>query len=146
MAGVQLVDIEKTYAAVTAVPRLDLTIEDGGFLVLPDPSGCGRTTTMRMIAGLEEITSGHIMIAGGRIDDKPPEARDIAMMFRNCGLCPHMTVRQNIDDPFDLRGADRTTRTRRVQETAGKVGLDALLAGAPPNSRTGSGSGWRWPG
>lgn len=131
MAEVRLVDIEKKYGAFLAVPKLNLTIHDGEFLVLLGPSGCGKTTTMRMIAGLEDITSGDIMIKGERINDKPPKDRDIAMVFQNYGLYPHMTVRQNIEYPLKLRGMDKAARKARVQETAEKVELDALLERRP---------------
>lgn len=131
MAEVRLVDIEKRYGAFLAVPQQSLTIEDGEFLVLLGPSGCGKTTTMRMIAGLEEITSGEIQIAGERVNDKPPKDRDIAMVFQNYGLYPHMTVRQNIEYPLKLRGVDKPTRNKRVQETADKVELGALLDRRP---------------
>ena len=131
MAEVRLVDIEKRYGAFLAVPQQSLTIENGEFLVLLGPSGCGKTTTMRMIAGLEEITSGDIMIAGERVNDKPPKDRDIAMVFQNYGLYPHMTVRQNIEYPLKLRGVDKATRAKRVQETADKVELGALLDRRP---------------
>ena len=127
MAEVRLVDIEKKYGNFLAVPKQSLTIHDGEFLVLLGPSGCGKTTTMRMIAGLEDITSGDIMIKGERINDKPPKDRDIAMVFQNYGLYPHMTVRQNIEYPLKLRGMDKAARKARVQETAEKVELDALL-------------------
>ncbi len=131
MAEVRLVDIEKKYGAFLAVPQQSLTIHDGEFLVLLGPSGCGKTTTMRMIAGLEDITSGDIMIKGERVNDKPPKDRDIAMVFQNYGLYPHMTVRQNIEYPLKLRGVDKATRKARVQETAAKVELDALLDRRP---------------
>lgn len=131
MAEVRLVDIEKRYGAFLAVPRQNLTIEDGEFLVLLGPSGCGKTTTMRMIAGLEEITSGDILIAGERVNDKPPKDRDIAMVFQNYGLYPHMTVGQNIEYPLKLRGVDRAERKRRVRATAEKVELGALLDRRP---------------
>ena len=131
MAEVRLVDIEKRYGAFLAVSKQSLTIEDGEFLVLLGPSGCGKTTTMRMIAGLEEITSGDIMIAGERVNDKPPKDRDIAMVFQNYGLYPHMTVRQNIEYPLKLRGVDKATRRTRVQETADKVELGTLLDRRP---------------
>jgi len=126
MAEVRLVDIEKKYGNFLAVPKQSLTIHDGEFLVLLGPSGCGKTTTMRMIAGLEDITSGDIMIKGERINDKPPKDRDIAMVFQNYGLYPHMTVRQNIEYPLKLRGMPKAQRKERVQETAEKVELDAL--------------------
>lgn len=131
MAEVQLVDIEKKYGTFLAVPKQSLTVEDGEFLVLLGPSGCGKTTTMRMIAGLEDITSGDIMIAGERVNDKPPKDRDIAMVFQNYGLYPHMTVRQNIEYPLKLRGMDKATRKTRVQQTAEKVELEKLLDRRP---------------
>jgi len=131
MAEVRLVDIEKKYGNFLAVPKQSLTIHDGEFLVLLGPSGCGKTTTMRMIAGLEDITSGDIMIKGERVNDKPPKDRDIAMVFQNYGLYPHMTVRQNIEYPLKLRGMSKVDRKARVQETAEKVELDALLERRP---------------
>ena len=131
MAEVQLVDVEKRYGAFLAVAKQSLTIHDGEFLVLLGPSGCGKTTTMRMIAGLEEITSGDILIAGQRINDKPPKDRDIAMVFQNYGLYPHMTVEQNIAYPLKLRGMDRVARAARVLEIAEKVELNVLLKRRP---------------
>ena len=131
MAEVRLVDIEKKYGNFLAVPKQSLTIHDGEFLVLLGPSGCGKTTTMRMIAGLEDITSGDIMIKGERINDKPPKDRDIAMVFQNYGLYPHMTVRQNIEYPLKLRGMNKADRKARVQETADKVELGELLERRP---------------
>jgi multiple sugar transport system ATP-binding protein len=131
MAEVQLVDIEKRYGSFLAVPKQSLTIEHGEFLVLLGPSGCGKTTTMRMIAGLEDITAGDILIDGARVNDKPPKDRDIAMVFQNYGLYPHMTVAQNIAYPLKLRGVERAERDRRVRETAEKVELDKLLGRRP---------------
>ncbi|SFJ82848.1 ABC transporter ATP-binding protein [Jannaschia pohangensis] len=131
MAEIRLVDIEKKYGNFLAVPKQSLTIVDGEFLVLLGPSGCGKTTTMRMIAGLEDITSGDILIGGDRVNDKPPKDRDIAMVFQNYGLYPHMTVRQNIEYPLKLRGMAKADRAARVQETAEKVELDALLDRRP---------------
>lgn len=131
MAEVRLVDIEKKYGNFLAVPKQSLTIHEGEFLVLLGPSGCGKTTTMRMIAGLEAITSGDILIKGERINDKPPKDRDIAMVFQNYGLYPHMTVRQNIEYPLKLRGMNKADRKARVQQTAEKVELGALLDRRP---------------
>ncbi|MCB1719592.1 MAG: ABC transporter ATP-binding protein, partial [Candidatus Competibacteraceae bacterium] len=122
---------EKRYGAFLALPKQSMTIEEGEFLVLLGPSGCGKTTTMRMIAGLEEITSGDILIGGERVNDKPPKDRDIAMVFQNYGLYPHMTVEQNIAYPLKLRGIERKERERRVRETATKVELEALLKRRP---------------
>ncbi|MGQ7845157.1 ABC transporter ATP-binding protein [Granulosicoccus sp. 3-233] len=131
MAEVQLVDVEKRYGNFLAVSRQSLTIDDGEFLVLLGPSGCGKTTTMRMIAGLEDITAGDLFFAGERVNDKAPKDRDIAMVFQNYGLYPHMTVAENIAYPLKLRGVDRKTRNARVQETADKVELGALLKRRP---------------
>lgn len=131
MAEVQLVDVEKYYGKFLAVSKQSLTIHDGEFLVLLGPSGCGKTTTMRMIAGLEDISSGDILIAGERINDKPPKDRDIAMVFQNYGLYPHMTVEQNIAYPLKLRGMSSSARAKRVREIAEKVELEALLSRRP---------------
>ena len=131
MAEIRLVDVEKRYGGFLAVPKQSLTIEDGEFLVLLGPSGCGKTTTMRMIAGLEEVTSGDILIEDERINDRPPKDRDIAMVFQNYGLYPHMTVEQNIAYPLKLRGMARGPRAERVREIARKVELDALLDRRP---------------
>ena len=131
MAEVRLVDVEKRYGSFLALPKQSLTIKEGEFLVLLGPSGCGKTTTMRMIAGLEEITAGDIFIDGERVNDKPPKDRDIAMVFQNYGLYPHMTVEQNIAYPLKLRGLDGPARDRRVRETAEKVELGALLKRRP---------------
>ncbi len=131
MADVRLVDVEKRYGSFLAIPKQSLTIHDGEFLVLLGPSGCGKTTTMRMIAGLEEITKGDLMIGDERVNDKPPKDRDIAMVFQNYGLYPHMTVEQNIAYPLKLRGFDKSKRKARVQEIAEKVELGALLGRRP---------------
>ena len=131
MTEVRLVDVEKRYGAFLALPKQSLTIEEGEFLVLLGPSGCGKTTTMRMIAGLEDITSGDILIGDERVNDKPPKDRDIAMVFQNYGLYPHMTVAQNIGYPLKLRGMDRAKRNERVLEIAKKVELEMLLKRRP---------------
>jgi len=127
MADVRLVDVEKNYGKFIAVQKQTLTIEDGEFLVLLGPSGCGKTTTMRMIAGLEEISAGDVFIGEERINDKPPKDRDIAMVFQNYGLYPHMTVAQNIGYPLKLRGWDKAKKEARINEIAEKVELEAPL-------------------
>jgi len=131
MADVRLVDVEKNYGKFIAVQKQSLTIEDGEFLVLLGPSGCGKTTTMRMIAGLEDISAGDVFIGEERINDKPPKDRDIAMVFQNYGLYPHMTVAQNIGYPLKLRGWDKAKRTARINEIAEKVELEPLLKRRP---------------
>ena len=101
MADVQLRKLVKRYDEVEAVRGIDLDIADHEFVVLVGPSGCGKTTTLRMIAGLEEITDGEIRIAGEVVNDIPPKDRDIAMVFQNYALYPHMTVTENLS--FGLR-------------------------------------------
>ncbi len=96
MASVTFDDVSKRYGEVTAVDRLDLVIDDGEFMVLLGPSGCGKTTALRMIAGLEDISEGELTIGGERVNDKAPRDRDIAMVFQNYALYPHMTVRENM--------------------------------------------------
>ncbi|MEO0496349.1 MAG: sn-glycerol-3-phosphate ABC transporter ATP-binding protein UgpC [Pseudomonadota bacterium] len=131
MAEVRLVDVQKYYGPFLAIPDQNLTVHDGEFLVLLGPSGCGKTTTMRMIAGLEEITKGDLLIGDERVNDKPPKDRDIAMVFQNYGLYPHMTVEQNMAYPLKLRGMDKAAQKARVQEIADKVELGALLKRRP---------------
>ena len=92
MASVKLENISKSWGNVTAVKNISLTIQDQEFLVLLGPSGCGKTTTMRMIAGLEEPSKGNIFIGEKRVNDELPKDRDVAMVFQNYGLYPHMSV------------------------------------------------------
>lgn len=131
MAQVRIVNVEKKYGSFVAVPNQNLTIEDGEFLVLLGPSGCGKTTTMRMIAGLEDITRGDIFVGDERVNDKPPKDRDIAMVFQNYGLYPHMTVNENMAYPLKLRGQSKAARNARVLEVAKKVELEDLLHRRP---------------
>ena len=96
MASVSLRNVTKSWGAFQAVKRQSLEVHDGEFLVLLGPSGCGKTTTMRMIAGLEEPTEGEIRIGSQVVNDLPPKDRDVAMVFQNYGLYPHMSIAQNI--------------------------------------------------
>ncbi len=112
MATVSLDRITKSFGAFTALHDLSLDIEDREFLVLLGPSGCGKTTTMRMIAGLEDPTTGDIRIDGERVNDKPARDRDLAMVFQNYGLYPHMTVADNIGYPLKVRGMARRGAAR----------------------------------
>src|SRR6202050_124272 len=105
MASVQLQKITKIYpGGVKAVDAIDLHIADQEFVVLVGPSGCGKTTTLRMVAGLEDITSGQIQIGDRVVNNVPPKDRDIAMVFQNYALYPHMTVRKNMSFGLKLRG------------------------------------------
>src|SRR5579864_8232286 len=101
MAQVTLRKIVKKYDDTLAVRGIDLDIADKEFIVLVGPSGCGKSTTLRMIAGLEDITDGDILIGGNLVNDVPPKDRDIAMVFQNYALYPHMTVAENMS--FGLR-------------------------------------------
>ncbi len=104
MATVSLRHVRKSYGAETVIDDLSLDVANEEFLVLLGPSGCGKTTTMRMIAGLEDITSGDLLIDGERMNDKPARHRDLAMVFQNYGLYPHMSVAENIGYPLKVQG------------------------------------------
>ncbi|HEY8380624.1 MAG TPA: ABC transporter ATP-binding protein [Microvirga sp.] len=131
MASVELVGVEKRFGTFTALQRLNLSIADGEFLVLLGPSGCGKTTTMRMVAGLEEPTAGDIVIDGERVNDALPKDRDVAMVFQNYGLYPHMSVAQNIGYPLKVRGIGGSDREARIKQAAEKVELGPLLHRKP---------------
>jgi multiple sugar transport system ATP-binding protein len=133
MAEVRLVDIGKTYesAKTATIENLDLEIRDGEFMVLVGPSGCGKSTTLRMIAGLEDATSGDIFIGDRRMNDVPPKDRDIAMVFQNYALYPHMTVRENLAFGLKLRRYSREEIARRVSETAESLEITDYLDRKP---------------
>src|ERR1041384_7339536 len=118
MAGVTLDHITKKYGEVTAVNDLNIQIRDQEFLVLVGPSGCGKSTTLRMIAGLEEITGGDIYIGGEKVNDVPPKDRDIAMVFQNYALYPHMTVFENMSFGLRLRKVAKAEIRQRVEHAA----------------------------
>src|ERR1700719_3134981 len=118
MAGVTLDHITKKYGEVTAVNDLNIQIRDQEFLVLVGPSGCGKSTTLRMIAGLEEISGGDIRIGEQIVNDVPPKDRDIAMVFQNYALYPHMTVYENMSFGLQLRGLAKTEVAERVENAA----------------------------
>ena len=131
MASIQFNKVSKRWGAFVGVDALDLSVLDREFLVLLGPSGCGKTTTMRMIAGLEEPTEGEIWIGDELVNDMPPRERDVAMVFQNYGLYPHMTVRENIGYPLKVRGVSRDEARRRVEEVADKVELGPFLHRKP---------------
>ena len=121
MAEVRFTDVSKVYpGGVEAVNDVNLTVEDGSLLVLVGPSGCGKSTTLRMVAGLEEITEGEIHIGGQLVNNVLPKDRDIAMVFQNYALYPHMTVYNNMAFGLKLRKYPRDEIDRRVQEAAGE--------------------------
>jgi multiple sugar transport system ATP-binding protein len=132
MAGVLLEQVTKVFPnGVRAVDAVDLEIGDGEFMVLVGPSGCGKTTLLRMIAGLEEVSFGRISIGGRDVTMLAPRRRDIAMVFQNYALYPHMTVGQNLGFGLRLQKVSKDERRRRVEEVAGILGLDTLLERKP---------------
>src|SRR5690554_670239 len=132
MASVTLKNITKVYDGnVTAVSDFNLDIADKEFIVLVGPSGCGKSTTLRMIAGLEEITSGELYINGKLMNDVAPKDRDIAMVFQNYALYPHMNVYDNMAFGLKLRKFKKDEIDRRVKNAAEILGLEAFLDRKP---------------
>ncbi|HTL70250.1 MAG TPA: sn-glycerol-3-phosphate ABC transporter ATP-binding protein UgpC [Candidatus Eisenbacteria bacterium] len=132
MPQVRLVNVRKVYSGnITAVQDVSLEIERREFVVLVGPSGCGKTTTLRMIAGLEEISGGKIYIADKVVNDIPPKDRDIAMVFQNYALYPHMTVFQNMAFALKLRKYPKEEIQKRVSEAAEILGIEKLLQRKP---------------
>jgi multiple sugar transport system ATP-binding protein len=131
MAQVTLRKLVKHYDATPAVREIDLDIADKEFVVLVGPSGCGKTTTLRMIAGLEDITAGEVLIGDTVVNDVPPKDRDIAMVFQNYALYPHMSVYENMSFGLRLKKVARDEIARRVENAARILGLSALLERKP---------------
>src|SRR5438105_7412333 len=144
MATVTFDHVTKKFGEVFAVNDLSLQVKDEEFLVLVGPSGCGKTTALRMIAGLEEQTSGDIFIGERLVNDVAPKDRDIAMVFQNYALYPHMSVYDNIAFGLKLRGMAKTEIDRRVGEVAEMRAIGQLLK-RKPEERCG-GRGQRVPG
>ena len=131
MATVELSNLHKSFGSFTALENLNLHIDDGEFLVLLGPSGCGKSTTMRLVAGLEEPTSGDILIGDRRVNDVPARDRDLAMVFQNYALYPHMTVGENIGYPLKIAKVPRADRETQVRGAAAKVEMEHLLTRRP---------------
>ncbi|MDA8126112.1 MAG: sn-glycerol-3-phosphate ABC transporter ATP-binding protein UgpC [Deltaproteobacteria bacterium] len=131
MANVILKNVVKRFGAVTAVDDLSIEIKDKEFAVLVGPSGCGKTTALRMIAGLETITAGQIFIGDTLVNDMAPKDRDIAMVFQNYALYPHMSVRENMAFGLMIRKFPREEIEERVQEAAEILGIRDLLERKP---------------
>src|SRR5436853_6089514 len=124
VAEIELERLTKVYADGTrAVDELDLEVADGEFVVFVGPSGCGKTSALRMIAGLEDISSGTVRVAGDVVNDLPPKARDMAMIFQNYALYPHMNAYDNMAFGLKMRGLDRSEIRRRVESAAEILGL-----------------------
>ena len=132
MSEIVLEHVTKVYGGdVLAVDDVSLEIESGEFLVLVGPSGCGKSTLLRMLAGLEEVTAGAIRIGGREVTDLPPRDRDIAMVFQNYALYPHMTVRENLGYGLRVRKTAKPEISARVEQVAALLGLDDLLDRRP---------------
>jgi multiple sugar transport system ATP-binding protein len=132
MAQITLDRIDKVYSGgVKAIDQMSLEVKDGEFMVLVGPSGCGKSTALRSIAGLEEISSGTISIGDRVVNDLPPKDRDIAMVFQNYALYPHMTVEQNLAFGLQLRKTPKDEIKRRVNDAAKMLGLDQYLKRKP---------------
>lgn len=131
MTQISLRGLHKTFGTTHVVRDLNLDIADQEFLVLLGPSGCGKTTTMRMVAGLEQASHGEIAFDGKRINEVPTQQRDVAMVFQNYGLYPHMTVAENIAYPLKLRGASTSERDAAVRKAAERVELGPYLHRRP---------------
>jgi len=127
MAQVAIRGVAKRFGGTTVIHGVDIEIADGEFAVLVGPSGCGKTTLLRMIAGLEEISEGEILIGDRVVNRVPPKERDIAMVFQNYALYPHMTVRDNMSFSLRLANADKATIDQRVARAADILGLGKLL-------------------
>ena len=130
--GVRVEHVTKLFdGGVKAVDDVSLEIADGEFMVLVGPSGCGKTTLLRMIAGLEQVSSGRVILGGEDVTDRSPRERDMAMVFQNYALYPHMTVGDNLGFALKLRKISKAERARRVGDVAAKLGLEELLNRKP---------------
>jgi multiple sugar transport system ATP-binding protein len=131
LASVTIQGVRKNFGHTAVLHGLDIAIADGTFTVLVGPSGCGKSTLLRMIAGLEEVSGGEIRIGARRVNDVPPKERDIAMVFQNYALYPHMTVRDNMAFALMLARQDKATIDGKVHRAAEILGLTPLLARYP---------------
>src|ERR671921_70907 len=134
MAEITLKGVTKRYPDGTeAVKNVDLDIKDGEFMILVGPSGCGKSTALRMIAGLEDISEGDLVIGGERVNELEPRDRDIAMVFQNYALYPHMTVRENMGFALKLAKVDQAEIDKKVNEAADILELRPHLDRKPAN-------------
>ncbi|KPB02912.1 ABC transporter ATP-binding protein [Ahrensia marina] len=131
MASLKIKNLHKSYSSVEVLKGIDLEIEDGGFLVLVGPSGCGKSTLLNTIAGLEDITSGEILIGGNSVAGLHPSKRDIAMVFQSYALYPNMTVAQNISFGMDIRGIDKAEQKKAIDNVSSILQIGELLDRKP---------------
>jgi len=131
MAGVKFTGVGKRFGDTTVIKGLDLDIRDREFMVLVGPSGCGKSTALRMVAGLEDISQGTIQVGERVVNDVPPKDRDIAMVFQNYALYPHMSIRENLEFGLKMRKTPRAEMDRLVNEAADVLGIATLLGRKP---------------
>ena len=131
MATLELHDLRKSFGPIEVLQGIDLTLADGEMLVIVGASGCGKSTLLRLVAGLERPTAGRVVLGGDDVTNRDPSARDIAMVFQNYALYPHMTVFDNMAYGLRIRGLARDEIRRRVDEAAGLLGLGGLLERKP---------------
>lgn len=131
MATVTLKNIKKSFGTTDVIHGIDMQIEDGEFIVIVGPSGCGKSTLLRMVAGLETVTSGEVLIGGERANEKEPMDRDIAMVFQNYALYPHMSVRQNMGYGLKIAGLPKDQINAKVEDAAELLQLSPLLDRKP---------------
>lgn len=131
MASVRFENIVKSFGDVSVIKGIDLDIQDGEFVVFVGPSGCGKTTLLRLLAGLEETTQGNVYIGDTLVNDVAPKNRDIAMVFQNYALYPHLTVAENMGFGLKLRGIRKSDRQQAVAKAAAVLGIEGLLDRRP---------------
>jgi multiple sugar transport system ATP-binding protein len=131
VAKIVLEGVTKRFKGTTAVDNLDLEVEDGEFLVIVGPSGCGKTTTLRMLAGFDTPTSGSVLIGGKQVNAMPPKDRNLAMVFQNYALFPHMTVAKNLSFGMKIRHEPKTTIDAEIARVADMLGIEPLLGRKP---------------
>ncbi|MFH5773232.1 ABC transporter ATP-binding protein [Paracoccus sp. NGMCC 1.201697] len=131
MATIELRNLVKSYGKVDVIHGIDLQVADGEFVVFVGPSGCGKSTTLRMIAGLEEVSGGQILIGGDVVNELDPKSRNIAMVFQNYAIYPHLTVRQNIAFGLYTSRLDKAAKAARVEEAGRALELTHLLDRRP---------------
>ena len=131
MASVTYHQVTKTFGNVDVIKGINLDIQDGELVVFVGPSGCGKSTLLRMLAGLEDVTSGTLKIGDTKVNDIPAKKRNIAMVFQNYALYPHMTVAENMGFGLKLRGINKADRTKAVKEAAAILGIENLLDRKP---------------
>ena len=131
MGQIQLNQVSKSFGSVEVIPPLDLTINDGEFVVFVGPSGCGKSTLLRLIAGLEDVSGGHVTIDGDDATGIPPAKRGLAMVFQSYALYPHMSVKKNIAFPLRMAGLDKAEQDRKVADAAQVLDLTDFLDRRP---------------